>query len=409
MKFRMLGATAIAAILVAIAAPAPAAFAQNGQPAPVVLSKQMSKPYNETLQAIQAKDYATAQIKVNETLAQAKTPADRAQVERLKLQIALDTKNAQQQIASTNALLASGLLSADETKMYKGALSNMYSLAGDEAGALTALRAYVDQYDSAPDRLMGIADKASKLNDHSTAATYAEKAIAGKPDAPESWYRVYARSLQSSGQTDKYNAELEKIAVKFPKEEYWRLLFVRVQKEPNFSPKMYLDLYRALKESGANLTEQERSKGADEALRRGLPGEALALLETADLRGELKSEFDKKNLATARSQSKSDKASLAKDTKDALAKGSGTDLALNGEAQLSYGDDAKAVEVLKAAIAKGISDPAELAATKLHLGIAQYRNGDLASAKATWAEVKTDDGAGLLARYWPMIIEANAS
>lgn len=408
MKFRMLGATAIAAIMVAIAAPAPAAFAQNGQPAQPVLTKQMVKPYNEALQAIQAKDYAAAQTKINEATAQAKTPVDKAQIERLKLQVAIDTKNGQQQVASTNALLASGTLSADESKQYMGALTNMYSLAGDEAGSLTALRAFVDKYPPSAEILISVADKASKLNDHATAATYAEKALAAKADAPESWWRLYVRSLQSAGQTDKYYAELDKVTVKFPKEEYWRLQFARVPKEPKFSPTMYLDLYRALKESGAKLNEQERSKAADEALRRGLPGEALALLEAADARGEVTSEFDKKNLATARSQSKSDKASLAKDTKEALAKGSASDLALTGEAQLSYGDDAKAVEVLKAAIAKGIADPAVLASTKLHLGIAQYRAGDAAAAKATWAEVKTDDGAGLLAHFWPMIVDVNS-
>ena len=66
------------------------------------------------------------------------------------------------------------------------------------------------------------------------------------------------------------------------------------------------------------------------------------------------------------------------------------------------------MEVLKAAVAKGISDPAELAATKLHLGIAQYRSGDVAGAKATWAEVKSEDGAGMLARNWAIIVDANA-
>ena len=143
-------------------------------------------------------------------------------------------------------------------------------------------------------------------------------------------------------------------------------------------------------------------------MRRGLPGEALTLLESANARGEVTSELDKKNLAQARSQSASDKASLAKDTKDALAKGTASVLALTGEAQLSYGDNAKAVELLKAAIAKGISDPAELAATKLHLGIAQYRAGDTAGAKATWAQVQSDDGAGRLAHSWALIVDANA-
>ncbi|MEQ1782615.1 MAG: hypothetical protein ABMA14_14730 [Hyphomonadaceae bacterium] len=412
MKFRMLGATAIAALLVAIAAPAPLAFAQTPPAAAgPVLTKQMVKPYNEAITAIQAKDYATAQAKITEASAQAKTPVDKGQVERLKLQVAIDTKNAAQQIASVNTLLTSGTLGADEVKQYKGALSGMYSAAGDETNALVALRAYVDEFNSTPDNLISIADKASKQNDFATAATYAEKAIAASTSAtgaPETWYRLYMRSLQQSGQEDKYYSVMETVVVKFPKEEYWRFLLGRAQKEPKFSNDMYLDLYRALQEAGAKLTPQERSKAADEAMRRGLPGEALTLLESANARGEVTSDFDKKNLAQARSQSASDKAGLAKDTKDALAKGDATRLALTGEAQLSYGDNAKAVELLKAAIAKGISDPAKLAATKLHLGIAQYRAGDTAGAKATWAEVQSDDGAGRLARSWVLIVDANA-
>ena len=182
------------------AAPAPAAFAQNGAAvAQPVLTKQMVKPYNEAITAIQAKDYATAQTKITEAAAQAKTPVDKGQIERLKLQVAIDTKNAAQQVASVNILLGSGTLSPDETKQYKGALPGMYTAAGDETNSLIALRAYVDEYNATPDNLISIADKASKQNDFATAATYAEKAIAASTSAtgaPETWYRLYMRSLE---------------------------------------------------------------------------------------------------------------------------------------------------------------------------------------------------------------------
>ena len=409
MKFRTLGATAIAALFVAIAAPAPLAFAQNGAALPPV-SKQIVGPLNDARAAIIAKDWTTATTKLAEASNGAKTPADTNAVNRLKVAMTVENKDAKTQLAAMTALLAApGALTPEETKQYKNALAKVYLDMGDQPGSLKAYRAYIDEFGGTPDNLIGIANDSSKAGDHATAVTYAAKAIAASTTpAPESWYRLYVRSLQAAGQTDKYYTELETVVVKFPKEEYWRILLGRAQTEPKFSPNMYLDLYRALQESGAKLTAQERSKAADEALRRGLPGEALALLEPANARGEVTSEFDKKNLATARSQSTSDKASLAKDTRDALAKGSASDLALTGEAQLSYGDNAKAVEVLKAAIAKGITDPAELAATKLHLGIAQYRAGDTAGAKATWAEVKSDDGAGTIAHNWALIVDANA-
>ena len=410
MKFRTLGATAIAALLVAIAAPAPLAFAQNGV-APPPVTKQIVGPLNDARNAIIAKDWALATTKIADAAKGAKTPNDTNAINRLKVAMTVETKDAKTQLEAMNALLASpGALTPEETKQYKAALQKVYLDLGDQPGSLKAFRAFVDEYGGTGDNLIAIANDYSKAGDHATAVIYSEKAIAALTTVapPESWYRLYLRSLQSAGQEEKYYTVLESVAVKFPKDDFWRVLLGRVQKEPKFSPDMYLDLYRALQESGAKLTPQERSKAADEALRRGLPGEALSLLEAANARGEVTTEFDKKNLTTARSQSASDKASLAKDTKDALAKGSASELALTGEAQLSYGDDAKAVEVLKAAVAKGIADPAELAATKLHLGIAQYRAGDKAGAKATWAEVKSDDGAGMLARNWAIIVDANA-
>lgn len=411
MKFRTLGATAIAGLLFAMAAPAPMAFAQNGQAAaPAPVSKQIVGSLNDARAAVIAKDWATATAKLGDAAKGAKTPADANAINRLKVAMAVENKDAKLQLDAMTALMASpGALTPDETKQYKGALAKVYLDLGDQPGSLKAYRAYIDEFGGTPDNLISIANDSSKAGDHATAVTYSEKAIAASTTpAPESWYRLYMRSLQASGQEEKYYTVMETVVVKFPKEEYWRILLGRSQKEPKFSNDMYLDLYRALQESGAKLTPQERSKAADEALRRGLPGEALSLLESANARGEVTSEIDKKNLATARSQSASDKASLAKDTKDALAKGSASDLALTGEAQLSYGDNAKAVELLQAAIAKGISDPAELALTKLHLGIAKYRAGDKAGAKATWTEVKSDDGAGSLARNWTIIVDANA-
>lgn len=407
MKLRTLGATAIAALLVAVAAPAPMAFAQNGA-APPPVSKQIVGPLNDARNAIIGKDWATATVKLAEAAKGAKTPADNNAINRLKVGMTVENKDGKTQLEAMNALLASpGALTPDEAKQYKGALQKVYLDLGDAPNALKAYRAYIDEYGGTPDNLIAVANDSSKAGDNATAVIYAEKAIAASPTtAPESWYRLYMRSLQAAGQDAKYYTVMESVVTKYPKEEYWRMLLGRVQKEPKFSNEMYLDLYRALEESGAKLTPAERSKAADEALRRGLPGEALSLLESADARGEVTSELDKKTLATARSQTTSDKAALAKDTRDALAKGSAKELALNGEAQLSYDDNAKAVEVLKAAIAKGITDPAELAATQLHLGVAQYRAGDIAGAKATWAEVKSDDGAGMLAHNWAIIVDA---
>lgn len=400
MKFRLPGATAIAAVLVAMAAAAPLAMAQG--PTPVPLTKQMVAPMNEAIKAMETKDWTTARTKLDAAALQAKTPNDKAQLERLKLYMASENKDGAQQVSSITFLLASGTLTPDETKQYKGALAKAHLDAGNQPASLAAYRAYIDEYGGTADNLISIANDYMKANDAATALTYADKAITkakATTKPPESWYKLKMRALNALGQMDKYYEVEELLVAEYPNELYWKELIARTQKEPKYGLAAKLDMFRALQAAGVKLTPQETSVAADEALKRGLPNEALGLLENANL----SSEFDTKNLASARSLAASDKAGLAKETADALKKNDAEVLASIGEALLSYGDNAKAIEVLNAALAKGLSDPGEAALVKLHVGIAQYRSGDKDAARATWAEVKSDNGASVLARNWDLI------
>lgn len=416
MKFRMPGATAIAAVLVALAAPAPLAFAQNGQAAAPV-SKEIAQPLNEARAALTAKDWATGKAKLDAASAKAKTPVDKAHIERMRLYMASETKDGNAQIASINALIASGQLTPDETKQYKGALAKAHLDAGNQTASLAAFRAYIDEYGGTPDQMIGLANDYSKSNDHAASVIYAAKAIeasktAGKP-APETWYRLLANGYRAQKQMDQYYATREATLAAYPTgantEAYWRELVARAQEEPNFGRPATLDMYRALQATGVKLNAKEKAAASFEALEfRGLPGETVQWLEEAVASGEITSQREKENLAQAKEQMKADKAGLAKETEDLMKKGDGSALAKIGEAHLSYGDNAKAVEVLQAALTKGISDPNEAAIARLHLGIAQYRAGQKDAAQATWAEVKSDNGASMLAKTWTTIAKLKA-
>ena len=366
------------------------------------LTKQMVAPMNEARNAMMAKDWATAKTKLDAAAAQAKTPADKAQLERLRLYMASETKDGAAQVASINSLLASGTLTPDEVKQYKGALAKAHLDAGNQPASLAAYKAYIDEYGGTPDQLISIANDYMKANDAATAATYADKAINAQRangKVLESWYKLNLRALNALGQMDKYYALLETLVAEYPNEAYWRDMIARVQKEPKYGIATRLDLFRTLDAAGVKLTSQEVSLAGDEALKRGLPNEALKFLEPAGVT----SEFDTKNLASDKSLAASDKAGLAKETAEILKKGDAAAIASIGEAHLSYGDNAKAIEVLQAALAKGISDADEAALVKLHLGIAQFRSGDEDAARATWAEVKSDNGATVLAHNWILI------
>ncbi len=413
MKFRLSGATAIAALMLAVAAPAPLALAQNGGAAPAVtVSREVVQPLNEARNAVIAKDWATAKTKLDAATAKAKTPADKAQIERLRLVMAAETKDGRQQVASINMLVASGTLTPDEVKQYKGAIAKAHADAGDTAASLVAFRAFVDEYGGTADQFIAIANDSSKANDHATAVTYANKAIAaskatGKP--PESWYSLLMRAYQQQNLTAEYYGVLEQRVADYPTEQNWKLLIVRAQNEPKFSRATHLDLYRTLIAAGVKLTPQERGAAVREALNsRGLPNEALQLLEPAVASGEMATQEDKDNLDKAKSRITGDKAGLAKEASEALAKGDTSYLAKLGEAYMSYGDYSKAIETLQAALSKGIANPEESAFARLHLGIAQYRAGQADAARATWAEVKSDNGTTILAQNWTLISKIKA-
>jgi len=403
MRFLKLGATALVGVFLAGATAAPAVFAQT-PPAAVQVSRDMVTPLNEARAAIVAKDWPTATAKLNAAAAKAKTPVDKAQLDRLRLVMAAETKDYPGQLSSINGLIASGTLTPDEIKQYKGALIKIYADMGDTAKSLAASREYVDSYGGTHDMMAALANDYAKAGDNANSLVYIDKAIAAargtgaKP--PEAYYRLKARVHQGLKDQPGYYKTLEAILADYPKDSYWVELIARAQNEPQYGAATRLDMYRTLIAAGVTLTAEQKANAAHEAIERGLPGEALGLLESA---GALNSERDKENLENARTQAPKDKAGLAAETASIVSKGDASAIASIGEAHLSYGDYPKAAELLQSALSKGIANAAEADVARLHLGIAQYRSGDKDGARTTWAAIKADNGAAVLAQNWILI------
>lgn len=404
MHFLKLGITALATGVLAALTMSPALAQQ--QPAP--LTKQMQQPYTEARNAVVAKDWATAKIKLDAAAAQAKTPQDKLAIDRLRLPIATEAKDSQLQLATLNSILASGMLTPDETKQYEGALIAVYAESGDQAKSVAAFRAFVDKYGGTAEQYAAIASDAVKINDNATAVTYGNKAIeaakAAGTQAPERYYITLLRAHKAATEMDKYYAVEETLLGIYPKEGYWKeLIAARTQGAPKYGAAARLDMFRALQAAGVKLTPQEMRTAYSEATKRALSNEAVQIIEAGMASGELNTPQDQQELKEAKAALAADAAGLPKEAADALKKGSATTLANIGEAMLSLGDNAKAIELIQAGIAKGISDPAELDIAKLHLGIAQYRSGQKDAAKTIWAEIKADNGAAALAQNWTLI------
>ena len=407
MRFMKLGATALAGVFLAAGAMAPAAFAQ--QPIATV-SKAMAGPFTEANAAIAAKDWATAKAKLNAAYAVTKLPAEKLAVEQTRVQIAANMQDWASLITHVGAIEALNLLPAADMKTYRGVVAESYKNLNDIPNYLKAQKAYLDQYGGTHDVLAVYANDLHKANDNASAIAYADQAIAAARTAgvkpPESYYRLKARALNATGDKAGYYKVIETVAGEYPNDDYWReLIVLRTRAEAGYDETgVRLDMYRTMLASGIKLTPQDKSNIGREAIRRGLPQEALSILEPAIASGELGSaQEDKDNLATAKRRVGEDKPNLAKETQEIVKEGNASAMAAIGEAHLSYGDNANAVEVLKAALDKGISNAGEADLARLHLGIAQHRLGDKAAAQATWASIKGNNGAAVLAQNWTLI------
>lgn len=404
MHFLKLGMTAIATGVLATLTMSPA-IAQTPPP----LTKQMIGPLNDAQKAIVAKDWATAKTKLDAATAQSKTPNDKVAIEQLRIVMQSETKDHTGLAASLESLLASGLITPEQTKQYRGVLAKAYGDAGDTAKSLAAFRVYVDAYGGNAEQYLALAADGIKTKDYPTGIAYAKKSVdaakAAGTKPTDTAYLLQMRAYKETNDMASYYAVEEALVAEYPKEDYWKeLIAYRTQDAPNYGGQVRLDLFRAMQAAGVTLTVNEKRTAIQEALKRGLPAEALALLEPAIASGELGSApEDQENLKRAKAQITSDKPGLEKEASDAVKKGNALNIANIGEAMMSYGDNAKAIELISQGIAKGIADQSELDVAKLHLGIAQYRSGLKEEARTTWSTIKADNGAAALAQNWTLI------
>jgi hypothetical protein len=366
-------------------------------------SKELAKTVQEGYTALQAKDFATAKVKLDAAWGLAKTPNDKVEIEKLRVPMASETKDWTNLIVYLQNALDTGLLPAETAKAYKFGFVTAYANLKDNPKTAAALRAYVDEFGGTPDQLFAVGNELVKANDPAGVG-YVEKAMAATKAAgakPTEGQHLLLLAAYAKDEA-KYFDALGPLVADYPTDNNWKRYIARAQNAPGFaaSKDIRIDIYRAAMAAGVKLSQNELAQYADETVNKGLPGEAVSALEPvkAELSGPAQA-----TLANAHKKAAEDKAGLAKDEANTRAKGTGEAIANLGEAYMTYGDNAKAVELMKAGLAKGIPDAGKADIVKLHLGIAQNKSGDKAGAQATWAEVKADNGAAVLAKMWTTI------
>jgi tetratricopeptide (TPR) repeat protein len=196
---------------------------------------------------------------------------------------------------------------------------------------------------------------------------------------------------------------LEKLVAAYPKDEYWQNL-MRSMFRSGGNDKTMINVYRLATEVNAMRRPEDYTEMAQLSIESGVPGEAQSVLESAFAKKVFadQRDIDRNNrlLATAKAQAATDKASLAKQEKDASAAKTGeADLRI-GQAYMSYGQIPQAVAAIQRGIAKGgLKNPSE---AQLLLGMAQLKAGNKSEAIKAFKAVSGDEVMTRLGNLWAL-------
>jgi hypothetical protein len=251
-------------------------------------------------------------------------------------------------------------------------------------------------------------------NDFAAAAAELEPVVAadeaaGRP-VPEATLRLLASCYIQAKDDAGYVRALERMALAYPKPEYWTELTARATKQPGFSERLWLDVYRLRFAAGLLKQADEFADMAGMALQAGYPAEAMRVIDKGYALGLLGN--GKEAAAHAQLRERTEKAAekdstdMAGSERSAKAAREGDALVNLGFAYVAAGNVARGLPLMEAGIAKG--NLRRIDEARLHHGIALWMAGKRDEAARAFGEVKGADGSAALARVWSLFARSPA-
>lgn len=304
------------------------------------------------------------------------------------------------------ALLANDLLPAPERlSILKAHASVLYT--GEQwPKAAVAIQHYLDAGgdDAQLKDLLPQTQYASK--DYANAAkgfrAQVDAAYAAGRTPTEKTLRLLATSYNESKDVVNYNWTLDRLAVGYPKADYWDKEISTAAHTEKFSDRLYVDKYRLRMQLLGAINDDDRLNYAAMAAHAGYPEEAKIVLDNAyatkpftgaDLADANKMRVEvNRSVASDRAQ-KAVNESAARGTKD------GNALVSLGLLETVDGNAQHGAQMIEEGIAKGgVRNPEEAA---LHLGYAQIKAGRDADAVKTLQAIKGGpNGLVQIAHVW---------
>jgi tetratricopeptide (TPR) repeat protein len=366
----------------------------------ITMSDAVRKPLAEVQAAVKANDVATAQAKLAEAKAAAKTEDDRYVVFSQQYDVARLAKDSKAQAEAIDGMLQSGKVAPESQGQFYTALGQLSYQANDFAKAEQALDRAVQLDPNNKDLLALLAESKYKNRKPAEAVGMIQRAAdagdaAGQP-IPKEWYgRGMAMGMEAK-LADPV-AKLSRSWLKnYSEKTNWRDALVIYRDLHPLDAEANLDLMRLQRAAGALKGERDYAELV-EATYLKFPGEAKGVVDEGTAAGALntaKSQSIKEMAGIASGKIAADKASLKKSAANGRA-------ALGmADAYASYGDYASAIEMYTKAESLGGVDANTI---KLRKGAALFKSGQKDAAKQLFATV-TGPRADL-AQYWVLLID----
>lgn len=379
------------------------------------LRAEVANPVNAAQEAARAGQKEQAENKLREAAAVPNLSMfEQAVIERGRGSVSLSTRDWAQAIRSLEVVVGSNQFSgADQLQMIE-LLAKLTYQEKDYLRAVSWLRRYLQEGGSDAS-LRDLLPQALYLaNEFKAAAEEIETRVAADEAAgrtpPEQTLRLLISSYVQGKDEAGYVRTLERMAMSYPKPEYWSELLSRVTKQAGFSERLWLDVYRLRLAANLMRSADEYVEMANLALNAGYPSEALKVIDRGLSLALLGNGKDAANHTALRERAskaaEKDSTDLARAEASARSAREGDALVNVGFAHVTAGATGKGVSLMEQGVAKGNLRRADEA--RLHLGLALWQAGRKDDAVKALADVKGGDGSAGLARVWSAFVRSPA-
>jgi tetratricopeptide (TPR) repeat protein len=260
-----------------------------------------------------------------------------------------------------------------------------------------------------PDIQVAVAQAYYQSGDNKSAVRVMNELIESSGRPKEQQLLLVLSACQKAGDNNCVAKVYEKLVLNYPKAEYWSNLMDALRKS-DLDDLQRINVMRLALHVNVLKRPDEFKEFAQLALEEKLAADAKSVLEQGFTKKVFVEQRDidvnKRLLKFAETQAAAEKAALPAQETAAKSAATGDALVKVGAQNLAFGDNAKAISLISAGIAKGNlrkGDPKEKARideASLLLGIAHLRNNNKAEAAKAFRSVKNDPTMVRIAKLW---------